>query len=109
MADTLGKLVFIAARADRRGAGVLKKSVLARHKMALAAALAVVGLAISFRDANGGRHPEQRDALAIFRLRRGLFSRRIFIRARTHVALVVDWPVGRVRFLPRARDKSAAF
>ena len=89
----------------------LRKTIpLAGAKMALAAAVAVARLAVSFRDAKPWTHDlDRRDALAIFRLRRVLFSRRFLFGSGTRAdGLFADWHSGRVHVLPRPRGGPAA-
>ena len=110
LADALGQLDFLPlAGRRRRDSGLRQKLPLAGDKMALAAAVAVVWLAACFRNTNCGCRFDGGDALAIFRLRGVLFSRRAVLDSERAAALAVGRRAGGVCVLPHARGGPAAF
>jgi len=73
VADALGNWICCRSRWQARRL-VHEQTALAGNTLALAAAVAVVRLAASFRHANRGWQSHWNDALAICRMRRVLFS-----------------------------------
>ena len=89
--------------------GVHEPAALAGNTPALAAAVAVVRLAASFRHANRGWQSHRNDALSICRMPRLLFHRRTGFGTRARMALAAHRGAGGVCILPRSGNQPAAF